>query len=142
MVNRFSAVDIQSAAFLDIYIDAKHIYSCKVNNIRLLLMEDLEIVKEVFETFKNDKDRWIDYAECHTLTKTKDLYSFYGRETQLDFIEADITFHLKIKEQEGKVFRLEFTNDTNDDVMTCYCHANSIEELKFKVKQMSIPWNP
>lgn len=125
----------KESCMFDIYVDGALIYNYNVTDIHMILKDDAELTREVFNSiFVDDKERWIDYAECHSLVQMRDNYVFCGRESLLDFRDSDITFHLKIKNTKGKGFRLEFTNDSNDDTMVCYCHANSVEEMQSRMQ--------
>lgn len=105
------------------------IWYLQIKTFQELGQDDLKTIQESKEIFKSDRDRFINPLICDYIANNFENYKFSYKEVWYKFQLHSIDFNLRISIMSNNTFRMQFTNEVNEDIMTCFCEADSFKKL-------------
>ena len=96
-----------------------------------VLYSDEDLAIEAMRVLKKDEARWLVPSVCERLsrccvTKKNKLKS---KDLQYNTTMHGLGFKIVIQIYANSVFRMQLTNNKNDDVMTCFAEATNFKDL-------------
>ncbi len=119
-------------ASIDLYINNELAYYYIIHDLKTLMLDDSELIELAAFRIFEDKERWI--RDCSIIRNHIKDFKLIDKGSVYTASLEDTMFFLKLsttekKDGQGYIFRLEYTNDKNKDILNCYVEANDYVEL-------------
>ena len=119
-------------ASIDLYINNALAYYYIIHDLKTLMLDDTELIElaafKIFEVMES----WL--RDCSILKTHFRDFKLVNKISIFTFSINDIIFFLRLsteekKDKSGYLFRLEYTNDSNRDVLDSLVEAKDYDEL-------------
>lgn len=119
-------------ASVDLFINDDFAYYYIINDLKTLILDDTELIDIAADRIFEDRERWI--RDCSVIKDHMHEFKLVNKGSIYTYTSGDLIFFLKLTttnktDGHGYIFRLEYTNNQNKDVLDCYVEANDYAEL-------------
>jgi len=117
----------------DLFLDGEKVYYHVLESFTEMSTDDVELIEKIITQLGQDTDRWI--KDCNFIESNRGSLKLVNKATIYSIDFPYIVYTLKVTTAEtgnGYLFKLEYTNNKNSDILNAVVEALDREELLAK----------